>query len=189
MSYGLSFYSISYQGLYSDLLEPSKEFREKIAETWKTVYAPDEGETYEAGLDEGLAELKNSIMERKNKLSTKGQLALVAAIEAGGQKLGTLEQPTGGGEEFRETFLMETAGKAFNMERFGEFVVSRGLFGFKSLEYPGWGGLLAAELAKLADVKLPPATGSEDFDEWLTELARIVAEAKETGKDLLTTYR
>ncbi len=189
MSYGLTFYSASFEGLRGEILKPSKDFLEKLRETWKTVYAPGKGESLEAGLDEGLTDLKKNIAEEKNDLAVEGVLALVAAIETYGEKLGTLEQPTGAGEMFRDEFLDGAAAKAFDFTRFGEYLTSRELFGYKPLDYPSWGALFRNELIKLSDVSASTSTGNEDFDAWLTDLAKFIKQAKEAGRDLLTVYR
>lgn len=189
MSYALAFYTVSYKGLRDEILKPSKDFLEKLRETWKTVYEPETGESFESALDEAFAELKKSLAENKPELSTKGELAFVAAIESSGRKLGLLEQPTSGGDEFRDDFLNGVAAKIFNLPVFGDYLTKRPLFGFKTLEFPSWGGLVKDELTKLENVAAPPPTGNRDFDGWLAELARIIGAAKDAGRDMLTTYR
>ena len=188
MSYGLTFYTISYKGLRDEILKPSDDFLKKLQETWKTVYDPGAGESFETALDEGLAELKKAVAENKTQLSTKGELAFVAAIETYGQELGTLEHSSSGGEEFREEFLEGVAAKTFNFPHFGKYLTNRPLFGFKTLEYPSWGGFLHGELLKLQDYD-SASTGNEDFKKWFADLAIFIKQAKDSGKDLLTIYR
>ena len=189
MSYALEFYTASYKDLHGEILKPSEDFLQKLRENWQKVYAPAAGESFEDALDAGLSELRKGIAEKTTDLTIKGQLALIAAIEAGGRRLGLLEQPTGSGEEFREEFLNGAAAEKFKLPQFGEYLTNRALFGFKTLEYPSWGGLLRDELMRLEDVSASTSTGKKDFDEWLAELSKIIDQAKKAGQDLLTVYR
>ena len=188
MSYGLTFYTASYKGLRDEMVNPSDDFLKKLQETWKTVYDPGAGESFETALNEGLAELKTAVAENKTQLSTKGELAFVAAIETYGQELGALEHSSSGGEEFREEFLEGFAAKVFNFPHFGKYLTNRPLFGFKTLEYPSWGGFLHNELLKLDDHD-SGSTGNKDFKEWFTDLEKFIKQAKDADKDLLTIYR
>jgi hypothetical protein len=190
MSYELTFYADSYKKLHDDILRPPDDFRKNLAESWSRVYEPDEGEAAETALEAGMTELAKAVAEnKKTRLSTTGELAFVAAIEAHARRLGTLAHSSAGGEEFRREFLDRRAAENFNFPNLGGYLTRRPLYGIVTLEYPSWGCLLAAEIAELEnDFRPAPGTKGE-FAEWLAELVRFVEQAKKERFDLLTLYR
>jgi hypothetical protein len=189
MSYGLTFYTGSYKNLREEIQNPSAGFFKKLQDNWENLYDPDEGESLETTLREGLAELqKAAAANTETKLGVKGESALIAAIQSHGQELGTLEHSGSGGEEFRDEFLDGVAAQILDFPALGKRLTGRPIFGIKTLEYPSWGGLNHDELMKIKD-NPPPSTGKKDFDEWLADLLGFLKKAKDGGGDLLTIYR
>ncbi|HEX9962726.1 MAG TPA: hypothetical protein VGB00_17475, partial [Pyrinomonadaceae bacterium] len=191
MSYGLTFYTGSYKNLREEIQNPSADFFKKLQDNWENLYDPDEGESLETALREGLAELqKAAAANTETKLGVKGEMALVGAIQSHGRELGTLEHSGSGGEEFREEFLGGVASEIFDFPKLAEFLTGRPFFGVRTLEYPSWGWLLHDEILKFENNS--PQTANEykkDFDEWLADLLGFIKKAKENGNDLMTVYR
>lgn len=191
MSYGLTFYLGSYEQLRDEILNPSEGFLEKLQDKWKNLYAPSAGETFEDALKEGLVELKKAVSANtKTKLSIKGELALVGAIQSEGKELGTLVHSSAGGDQFREDFLNGAAAGIFNLPGFGDYLTKRPVFGISTLEYPSWGYLLHNQILELeGNDNQPTIANKKDFDEWFVDLRRFIKQAKDAGSDLLTIYR
>lgn len=190
MSYSLTFYTGSHDGLRAELLNPSEDFQNRLRSAWQQVYEPDEGESPEDALAEGLGEIAKAVSVGGGRLSAKGEFALAAAIESHGQELGSLVHSSSGGEEFREEFLNGLAAASFDQPRLGTYLTHRPLFGLNANGYPDWGYLLRDELAQLVGYyKKPTVEPEKEMGSWLAELVELLKRAKDADEDLITLYR
>jgi hypothetical protein len=118
-------------------------------------------------------------------------LALVAVVRTLGTRLGEIMHTTRGGPRFREMFDPAKSGFQLSARVDLRHLLERRLLGLDLAGYPGWGGLDAAELASAAqDLQVDPVavTPDPDYQQWLFDLQRLIVDAQDLQKDLVTLY-
>jgi hypothetical protein len=192
MSYELTFYAGSHDGLRKNLLQPSEDFLKRVGTKWESVYQPTGGESYDETLREGLHEITEAIEAGGDdkRLGVKAELALVAVIETDGKKLGSLAHSSSGGDEFREEFLDALAAKCFHESKLRDYLTHRPIYGITATSYPDWGYLLQTQIVQLVSGYKPPSSEiGSDMGRWLADLFQIFQRSKDEGGDLFTLYR
>ena len=188
MSYALTFYQGSLDAIAANFRAPNTRFYESLLPPFRQMYAGVHGEDIGATLTEAMRTIFTSMQNPPRPGPLSVEAAIAAGIISQGTELGSLPHSSSGGEAFREDFLGGVAAEIVGESRLEEYLTRRPLFGFRPKDYPGWGYLLKAELAK-GGVQQAGNIDDADMRAWLKDFLPIFNQARESGQDLLTVYR
>jgi len=118
-------------------------------------------------------------------------LGFVALVKYFGKLIGTINHSATAGVLFRQRFLINVAQDLLAPPFPLEFLLTRPVIGYQSLQYPYWGGLTSSELEMLSPkLKQDAPMYPEDvvIDEWIRDLWYSLGSAADLGKDLISVY-
>jgi len=187
MSGSLEFFSVASESLKKEIRSRQKELSRKVLRKTGSLFNEiSDPEKVAEGLDSWIADEVKGIVRVRKLGDGLGFLALVHYF---GRPVGTLTHSAAGGRGFRG-FLKTQAQAALGPAIPLSHLLDRPILGIASTLDFSWGGLEAAELARLApklaeDAPDPP---DEDHSAWMLDLWNALGSARDLGKDLITVY-
>jgi hypothetical protein len=184
MGYSLECFALDHAELQGLLGSGREDVLQKVLAQQEKLFTTSPGLSWHAALQElllgerGRALARLLAAGRSEPASAEEAIALVALVRLRGRPLGELIHNSRAGAKFRQLFAPPFADPR---------LLSRPLCGLVRQDYPGWGGLTRAELGGLEPLAWP-APGDPDQAQWLFELADLLSDARDCGRDLLTLY-
>ena len=116
--------------------------------------------------------------------------AMTALIRHFGDRAGVLIHNSRAGEKFRAMFDPGFEPPQFVETSLAPRLLGRPLAGLSSTNYPCWGGLTQAEVARMLGGHSEPAEAPVDIDQrqWLWELNEVLVDVRDWKTDLVTLY-